>query len=56
MFSSVLQIPGECLQQQQQFHKNLNFGGIFFQGAPKKMGQKGQLEVQNSSADEKKGQ
>jgi hypothetical protein len=32
-----------------------NFSGIFFQGARKKKGQKGQSEVQNSSADEKKG-
>jgi hypothetical protein len=35
-----------------------NFGGIFFQGAPQKIknkGQKGQSEVQNSSADEEKG-
>jgi hypothetical protein len=28
-----------------------NFGRIFFQRAPKKKGQKGQLKVQNSSAD-----
>jgi hypothetical protein len=28
--------------------------GLFFKGPQKKQGQKGQLEVQNSSADEKK--